>query len=136
MLPTSYLTRAIVETKAFAAIVRSTLFFAQENANILRVAISPAEGTSSLSIEATSVAVGDSTSCIQASTDGPAISINLNAKYVAEALSAIDTPEVALEVTQPGRPGVIRPVGADAPRQTYLIMPLFIKEKVKEEAVA
>ena len=127
MLPANYLTRALVDTKEFRAIVKSTLMFAQENANILKVHL----GKTDLTIAATSDEVGDSTSCIVASVEGPALDISFNAKYVAEALAAIDTPEAALEVTSPGRPGVLRPTGAGAPQQLYLVMPLFIKDKEK-----
>jgi DNA polymerase III subunit beta len=130
MIPAGYLTRATINTQSFVAIVRSTLMFARDNANILCVRVGEAEsglGNGQLTIEASSDEAGDSTSTIEASVEGPGIFMNFNAKYLADALAAIDTPEIALELTQPNKPGVLKPVGADAPKLLYIVMPMSIK---------
>jgi len=54
--------------------------------------------------------------------DGPEQQIIFNVKYLADVLSVIGTPEVAIEVNAPTKPGVIKPIGhAD---YTYVIMPM------------
>ena len=61
-------------------------------------------------------------SVLNAAVDGPEQQIIFNVRYLADVLSVIDTPHVAIEVNAPTKPGVIRPVGiAD---YTYVIMPM------------
>jgi DNA polymerase-3 subunit beta len=48
----------------------------------------------------------------------------LTAKYLSDVLSVIQTDEVALELTTPAQPGVIKPVGEKEENYTHVIMPL------------
>ena len=54
------------------------------------------------------------------------IAIAFNAKYLADALNAIDAEGVALEMTEPLRPGVIRPVGGNRPAYLCVLMPMQV----------
>jgi DNA polymerase-3 subunit beta len=126
IIPKEYTTRAVVETKEFAAAVKSVTPFARDSSNITRVKLAGGEGDSigagTLTIEATAEDIGSNVSTINAAMDGPDQQIIFNVKYLADVLNVINTPEVALEVTSPSRPGVIKPVGpAD---YTYVIMPM------------
>ena len=75
-----------------------------------------------LTIEATAEDVGSNVSVINAAVDGPEQQSIFNVKYLAEVLSVLDTPEVALEVTSAARPGVIKPISSAD--YTYVIMPM------------
>jgi DNA polymerase III subunit beta len=124
IIPKEHTTRAVVETKEFAAAVKSVAPFARDSSNITRVKISGGEGSEegSMTMEATAEDVGSNISTINATVDGPEQQIIFNVKYLADILNVIDTPEVALEVTSAARPGVIKPVSqAD---YTYVIMPM------------
>jgi DNA polymerase-3 subunit beta len=128
IIPKEHSTRAVVETKEFAAAVKSAGLFARDSSNITRVKINPGDSNGlepgAITIEATAEDLGDSTSIVNAAVDGPELQIIFNVKYLADVLGVIDTPEVALEANAPTRPGVIRPVGpAD---YTYVIMPMHI----------
>ena len=129
IIPENHITRAVVNTKEFAAAVKSALLFARDSSNILRVAVGQQEtelGNGCLVVDAMAEDVGDATGSVEASIDGPALKMTFNAKYVAEALAAIDTPEVALELSQSSKPGVLRPVGAGCSNQLYVVMPMHV----------
>jgi DNA polymerase-3 subunit beta len=124
IIPKEHSTRAVVETKEFAAAVKTVVPFARDSSNIARVKVSGGnEGEpGTLTIEATAEDVGSNVSTINAAVDGPEQQIIFNVKYLSDVLAVLDTPEVALEVTSAARPGVIKPVGpAD---YTYVIMPM------------
>jgi DNA polymerase-3 subunit beta len=124
IIPKEHSTRAVVETKEFAAAVKTVVPFARDSSNIARVKVSGgSEGEpGTLTIEATAEDIGSNISTINAAVDGPEQQIIFNVKYLSDVLAVLDTPEVALEVTSAARPGVIKPVGpAD---YTYVIMPM------------
>jgi DNA polymerase-3 subunit beta len=124
IIPKEHSTRAVIETKEFAAAVKTVVPFARDSSNIARVKVSGGnEGEpGTLTIEATAEDIGSLVSTINAAVDGPEQQIIFNVKYLSDVLAVLDTPEVALEVTSAARPGVIKPVGpAD---YTYVIMPM------------
>jgi DNA polymerase-3 subunit beta len=133
IIPKESTTHAVVETKEFAAAVKSAALFARDSSNIARVKINPAseEGqeTGLVTIEATAEDLGDNVSTVNASVDGPELQIIFNVKYLADVLSTINTPEVTLEASSPTKPGVVRPVGPNnqSPNEhTYVIMPMHV----------
>jgi DNA polymerase-3 subunit beta len=125
-IPKEHTTRAVVETKEFAAAVKTVTPFARDSSNITRVKIGSGEWgdnqTGWLTLESTAEDIGSNVTTIAANVDGPDQEIIFNVKYLTDVLAVIDTPEVALEVTSAGRPGVVKPVGAD--EYTYVIMPM------------
>lgn len=126
IVPKEHTTRAVVETKEFAAAVKSVAPFARDSSNITRIKINGGSGdgmeAGTLTIEATAEDVGNNVSVINAAVDGPEQQIIFNVKYLAEVLAVLDTPEVALEVTSAARPGVIKPISSAD--YTYVIMPM------------
>jgi|SRR5579883_354785 len=128
IIPPSYGTRARLETKAFAEIVKSAALFASSSSNILRVSIVPKGeeglGNGYVQLEASSEDLGNSVSTLDAAVEGAELQIVLNVKYLAEALSSIQTSEVALEVSSASRPVVLRPVGPE--KQCCVIMPMHV----------
>ncbi len=126
IIPTEYKTRAVLETRAFAERVKAAALFARNSSNITRIKIAPggSDGleAGSVTVEATAEDLGDSTSTLNAAVDGEEMQIIFNVDYLVDVLNVIDTPEVALEVTSPTRPGVVRPVGSTD--YTYVIMPM------------
>jgi DNA polymerase-3 subunit beta len=125
IIPKEHSTRAVIDTKEFAAAVKTVVPFARDASNICRVKVAPGategeQGT--LTIEATAEDVGSNVSTISASVEGPEQQIIFNVKYLSDVLAVLDTPEVALELTNAARPGVIKPVGGGD--YTYIIMPM------------
>ncbi|HLI05849.1 MAG TPA: DNA polymerase III subunit beta [Ktedonobacteraceae bacterium] len=126
IIPKEYTTRAVIETKEFAADVKRAALFARDSSNITRLKVAPGENDGlepgTVTIEATAEDLGDNVSTLNAAVDGPEQQIIFNVKYLAEVLGVIGSQEVALEVNSATRPGVIRPVGSTD--YTYVIMPM------------
>jgi DNA polymerase III subunit beta len=128
IIPKEHTTRAVVETKEFAAAVKSAALFARDSSNIIRLKVNPGADNGlepgAITVEATAEDLGDNTSTVNAAVDGQELQIIFNVKYLEDVLKVISTPEVALEANGSTRPGVIKPVGpAD---YTYVIMPMHI----------
>lgn len=128
-IPKEHVTRAVVETKEFAAAVKTVTPFARDSSNITRIKLSGGSGTDgveagvgTLTLESTAEDVGSNVSTINAAVDGPEQEIIFNVKYLTDVLAIMDTPEVALEVSSSARPGVVKPVSAA--EYTYVIMPM------------
>ncbi len=126
IIPKEYTTRAVIETKEFAADVKRASLFARDSSNITRVRVAPGSNDGlepgSVTIEATAEDLGDNVSTLPAAVDGPEQQIIFNVKYLADVLAVIGSQEVALEVNAATKPGVIRPVGSTD--YTYVIMPM------------
>jgi DNA polymerase-3 subunit beta len=128
IIPASYSTRAVVETKVLAEIVKSASLFARNSSNILRLSVCPGEGeqadlgNGSLTLEAEAEDLGDSVSTLDAIVEGDGLRVTLNAKYLSEALASLTTSEVALELLSAAKPIVVRPVGET--NHCCVIMPM------------
>jgi len=57
--------------------------------------------------------------------EGEEAKIAFNGKYLIDVLSIIGEAQVALEMTTPSSPGVIRPVGVD--NYVHVVMPMFVQ---------
>jgi len=56
---------------------------------------------------------------------GDETQIAFNGRYLRDALEAIDTPEVLLQITGPSSPGIIRPAG-EPNGYLHVIMPMHV----------
>ncbi len=124
IIPQTYGTRAVVSTADWAKATRIAGFFARDSNNIVRLSLDPGEdgATGSLTIAANAADVGDNTNQIDAVVDGEALTVAFNVRYIADALSAIRSGEVAFELLGPAQPGVIKPVnGVD---HAVVLMPM------------
>lgn len=71
---------------------------------------------------------GDVTAQVDAETgEGQPCIIAVSCRYFREALAVVPTAQIALEVTTPDRPAVLRTVGGDAPDLFVLLMPMSIR---------
>ncbi len=126
IIPTKHSTRTVAGTADLLKAVRMAAIFARDAANICHLQVVPngEEGLGRLIIAATSSEYGDNVSELDVRVEGGSIEIAFNARYLQEALSAIDTAEVALETRDPSSPGVLRPVGG--PEFVHIIMPMQV----------
>ncbi len=126
IIPKTHTTRTVVDTAALLKAVRVAFLFARDNANIVRLKIQPANGSTPgrLNLAATSADMGDSVNQLDAMVEGDDLEISFNAKYLIDVLSQIDEPQVIIETTQPTRPGTIRPVGMGEEEFLHVVMPM------------
>ncbi|MBE9501156.1 MAG: DNA polymerase III subunit beta, partial [Chloroflexi bacterium] len=69
--------------------------------------------------------VGDNVGEIDATVEGETAKIAFNSKYLSDVLAVLRGEKVALEVTSPSSPGVIRPLGVE--NYVHVIMPMFVQ---------
>jgi DNA polymerase-3 subunit beta len=126
IIPKSYTTRTTVDTAALLKAVRVAILFARDNANIVRMHVSPPNGDKGgqVKLTATSTEMGDNVNEIDALVEGQDLDIAFNAKYLMDVLSQIEQPQVVIETTQPTRPGAIRPVGMGEEEFLHVVMPM------------
>lgn len=126
IVPKSYATRTIMNTSELQNAVKAASVFAREASNIVRLNISSGNdmGGGKVVIAAQSAETGDNVGEIDATVDGDPIEIAFNARFLADVLGVLNSPQVALETSTSASPGVVKPVGRDD--FTHVIMPMHI----------
>ncbi|MFP4437967.1 MAG: DNA polymerase III subunit beta [Chloroflexaceae bacterium] len=127
IIPTDHTTRAVLETQELTKAVKLASFFANASQNIVKITVEPGGdmGPGKLVISANAAEVGDNTGELDGMVHGEGGQIALNVKYLAEALNAMKTAQVALETQTPQSPGVLKPVGQEG--YVHIVMPMTIR---------
>jgi DNA polymerase-3 subunit beta len=127
LIPQSYNTRAVVDVAQFLGATKTASIFARDGSGIVRLVIAPGKETApgKLSVSARSEEIGDDVGDIDAVVEGEEAKVAFNGKYLSDVLGVIREQQVALEVTTPSSPGVIRPVGVD--NYVHVVMPMFVQ---------
>jgi DNA polymerase-3 subunit beta len=107
--------------------VRISVLFSRDVANIVRLEIIPGTelAPGRLIVESTAE-VGQNVGELDAVVEGEQMEIAFNGRYMIDMLNVIGTEQVALETTNPSRPGILKPVGDE--NLVYVIMPMHIKK--------
>jgi len=114
IFPKTHATRVVVGTRDFLAALERVALYALDSTKSARFTIEgPGDGRlfGSLTIEADDPDLGNHVDCIAAEVQGSAQKLFFHVLYLREALRHIDTPQVALELIGPGRPGILKPMG-------------------------
>ncbi len=119
LLPKEHTTRVVADREELLEAVKRVSLMAQHSTP-LRVRIDSAEHT--LTVSATTQDVGEATEDIQVTPEGEDIEIAFNHTYLVDGLAVAEGDTIALEVTSPLKPGVLRP--ADGNGFVYLLMPV------------
>jgi DNA polymerase-3 subunit beta len=128
LIPQSFNTRATVAVAQFLRATKTASIFARDGSGIVRLIITPGESEvtpGKLSISARSEEIGEDTGEIDTVVQGAEAKIAFNGKYLTDVLSVLHETQVALEMTNPSSPGLIRPVGTD--NYTHVVMPMFVQ---------
>jgi DNA polymerase-3 subunit beta len=127
LIPQSYSTCAVVDVAQFLRASKTASIFARDGSGIVRLVITPgAKATQGkLTIAARSEEIGDDVGEIDAAVEGEEAKIAFNGKYLIDVLGVLSEQQVALEITSPSSPGVIRPVGVD--NYVHVVMPMFVQ---------
>ena len=128
IMPKQYSTRAVINTGEFLRATRAASVFARDNSMIVRLEVAPGAeelAPGQVKVSATSAEVGDNAGEIDASVDGGEAQIAFNGRYLRDALEAIGTSQVGLEITGASSPGVVKPVG-EAEGYLHVIMPMQV----------
>ena len=127
VIPPSYTTRAVIDTEQFLQVTKITSIFARDASGIIRIVVTPGSelGKGKIIVSAQAEEIGGNIGEADALIDGEEAKIAFNSKYLSDALATIPQAQVALEVTTPSSPGVLRPIGID--NYTHVIMPMFVQ---------
>lgn len=127
IIPSQYATRSVLDTAELAKAVKLASYFASASQNVVKLTLESGGdlGPGRLVISANAAEVGDNTGELDGMIHGEGGQIALNVKYLAEALSAMKTAQVALETQTPSSPGVFKPVGSEG--YIHVIMPMSIR---------
>ena len=122
VIPTSHDRKLTLEKGEFARAVKRAAIVARDNAN--RVVLET-EGAQ-LILSAESGTVGSMREEIEVAREGDDITIAFNAKYMSDVLAIVETEGIVLELTEPLRPGILRPIGDGAGDYLCVLMPMQV----------
>jgi DNA polymerase-3 subunit beta len=122
VIPTGHDRKLTLETGEFLRAVRRAAIVARDNAN--RVVLET-EGAQ-LVLSAESGTVGSAREEVEVAREGDDIQIAFNARYLQDVLGVMETEGVVLELTEPLRPGILRPIGDRAADYLCVLMPMQV----------
>lgn len=121
VIPTEYTRKLTIPTDEFLTKVRRASIVARESAN--RVILRVQDDT--LTLTAESGDVGKAYEELEIVREGEDIEIAFNAKFLIDFLSVVGTEGIFMELTEPLRQAVMKPVGRDD--YIYVLMPMQIR---------
>jgi DNA polymerase III subunit beta len=120
VIPGESTTTVSLSTASLLREAKTAAVLARDAANPVRLRI----GDGTLTLLAQTAEVGDDEAPLSATVKGDDVQIAFNARYMLDALSALDSDEVILSFNGSLQPGVIRPVGSDD--YLCIIMPVRV----------
>jgi len=129
IVPKSHTTRTILNTEEFLKACRTANIFARSEANVIHISVEPGAELSMgrVEITASSAEMGDSVIDLDASVEGEPVTIAFNARFLMDALSVMDSAQVALETSTSSSPGMLKPLGSED--FVHVIMPMHIRPR-------
>jgi DNA polymerase III subunit beta len=117
LIPESFEHEVRLPREEFLEVTRRVGQLAQRNAP-LRLAFAEGEVT----VAAETPDIGDATEAMPAPYSGEPLEIAFNPQFLIEGVDSVDTDELAIQLSSPLRPGLLRPVGSED--FSYLVMPI------------
>jgi DNA polymerase-3 subunit beta len=127
IIPSQSATRTVLDTQELSKAVKLASFFANASANIVKLTMESGGELSpgKLTISSNAAEVGNNQGALDGMIHGEGGQLALNVRFLAEAINAIKTPQIALETQTPQSPGVFKPVGADG--YIHVVMPMTVR---------
>ena len=127
IIPTLFSTRTVVDVAALRKAVKLASYFASSSQNTLKLTMLAGGelGPGQLTLTANAAEVGDNTGSVEGVIHGEGGQIALNARYLAEFLESLDTPQVAIETQSALTPAIFKPVGQEG--SIHVIMPMSLR---------
>ena len=120
VIPKEFKQRITVGTERLLRGVRRASITAKDSANVVR--LNASEGM--LTISSNTPDVGKAQEDIEVRVEGDAIPVAFNAKFLMDALSNIDAPDVHFDLTGPLSPGALHPT--DNSEYVYVLAPVRV----------
>ncbi|MFZ6036612.1 MAG: DNA polymerase III subunit beta [Patescibacteria group bacterium] len=120
IIPSDSITRAQINTRAFANTVKQASLFCKPGSNDVQLVFDQPAGR--ITVSAANVQIGESQAEQDAIITGQSNDIIFNHRFLQEGLQNIATEECVLELTTNSSPGLLKP--KDASDYLYIIMPI------------
>lgn len=126
LIPQSYTTRVVLNSDDFLRATRTAAIFARDGSGIIRLQMGAGEedAPGHLTVSSRAEEVGDNEGQLGATVEGEDAKIAFNSKYLTDVLDVLNG-EVAMEVSSPSSPGVLKPVEGDD--YVHVVMPMFVQ---------
>ena len=126
LIPQSYTTRVVLNSDDFLRATRTAAIFARDGSGIIRLQMGAGEedAPGHLTVSSRAEEVGDNEGQLGAAVEGEDAKIAFNAKYLTDVLDVLNG-DVAMEVSSPSSPGVLKPVEGDD--YVHVVMPMFVQ---------
>ncbi len=126
LIPQNYTTRVVLESDDFLRATRTAAIFARDGSGIIRLQVwsGEDEAPGRLTVSSRAEEVGDNEGQLGAAVEGEDAKIAFNSKYLTDVLDVLNG-EVAMEVSSPSSPGVLKPVQGDD--YVHVVMPMFVQ---------
>jgi DNA polymerase-3 subunit beta len=124
VIPAQHTKKLTIERDPFAAAVKRAAIVARDSAS--RVVLRTTEDGDRLTITAESGSVGNAYEEVEVAREGDdsPVEIAFNANYLSDVLGVLDSEGLHLELTEPLRPGLLRPSGD--PDYLCVLMPMQV----------
>ena len=126
LIPQSYTTRVVLDSDDFLRATRTAAIFARDGSGIIRLQMWSGEEDAQgrLTVSSRAEEVGDNEGQLGAAVEGDDAKIAFNSKYLTDVLDVLNG-EVAIEVSSPSSPGVLKPINSDD--YVHVVMPMFVQ---------
>ncbi|MYC07091.1 MAG: DNA polymerase III subunit beta [Chloroflexi bacterium] len=126
LIPQSHTTRVVIDSDDFLRATRIAAIFARDGNGIIRLQVAGGEeeAPGRLTISSRSEEVGDNEGQLGAAVEGEEAKIAFNTQYLTDVLEVING-DVAMEVSSPSSPGVIKPAEGDD--YVHVVMPMYVQ---------
>lgn len=121
LIPKDFTTRVVAGKEDLLEAVKRVSLMAQHNSPI-RIKVSVQDHT--LTLSASAQDVGEAKEDVQIEAQGEDLEIAFSHSYLLDGINTIEGDAIALEMTSPLKPGVLKPAGND--EVIYLLMPVRI----------
>ncbi len=124
VIPRQHTTRVVVETAELARATRMAQVIARQDNQVVRLQATPGDegNPADVTVSATSAETGSSKTQIEAAVEGASSEILLDGRYLSQAVAAVATPQLVLEMSGRDRPVAIKTGGEDD--FVHIIMPM------------
>ena len=126
LIPQSHTTRVVLNSDDFLRATRTAEIFARDGSGIIRLQMAGGEENAPgrLTVSSRAEEVGDNEGQLGATVEGDEAKIAFNSKYLIDVLDVLKG-DVAMEVSSPSSPGVLKPVEGDD--YVHVVMPMFVQ---------
>lgn len=120
IIPPTSRTRVVLGREEILQACKRAAIFARDVANIVTLSIESGE----IVVSADSAESGQGSTRLMANVEGDGLEIAFNVRFLIDVFSALDTPQVALELNTPTNPGIVKGVGDEA--FIHVVMPMHL----------